>query len=358
MALNIPWNLFEEIVSGNSNGKIPQQLEKWRMESKLHKLIFDSVLEDKEFQRFLVEKPVNQTEQWEKLMKRLRPEPSGIHIKKPVLYWISGAAAVVLLIIGLFIGMWFQGRKAEPVPAGYSYVYSPHGQRTRMVLPDRSQVWLNSGTSIRYNTDFNRQMREVYIEGEAFFKVTPDPGKMFVVNTSDLKIRVHGTMFNIKAYPGEKVIETTLIEGKLSVFSKNSGNDAREVYLKPNERLTYTRINSKMEIASRSNNGNTKKPALVQPKLTLLRNIDTETEQSWKDGKLLFRDEPFEDLAVKLERWYDVKIHFMDDRIKSFRFTGKFDKETINEAMEALRISSQESYRYEIVFRDIYLRPK
>jgi hypothetical protein len=59
-----------------------------------------------------------------------------------------------------------------------------------------------------------------------------------------------------------------------------------------------------------------------------------------------------------MERWYDMKIHFKDDKIKNYKFTGVFDKETINEAFEALRLSSQQSFKYEIVFRDIYLESK
>jgi ferric-dicitrate binding protein FerR (iron transport regulator) len=356
MPLKIPWDLFEEVADENCSGEKLRQLDVWRMESKLHQLIYDSVVEDKEFQYFLLEKPIHPAQAWDKLKTRLAPDLSGKKNKTAINYWISAAAAVILLMVGLFAGIWFEGRRAVPVPAGYSYVYSPLGQRTRIILPDGSQVWLNSGTSIRYNTDFNLHHREVNMEGEAFFKVMPDKNKMFVVNTSDLKIRVHGTSFNIKAYPGEKMIETTLIEGNLSVQSGNFP-EGHEIYLKPNERLTYIRENSKMEVASGNAPEKRKSPLKVQPKLTLLRNIDTETEQSWKDGKLLFKDESFADLAVKLERWYDVKIHFMDEKIKSYRFTGKFDKETINEAMEALRISSQESYRYDIEFRDIYLRP-
>jgi ferric-dicitrate binding protein FerR (iron transport regulator) len=365
MALNIPWDLLRKLLSNSISEDDYQLLLIWRKKSKLNQFIYDEILDDKDFQQLLLtEKPIDQTEKWNELLSKIKPAQNKLIIKTRKLYWISGAAAVALLFIGLSAGIWLKGnKKASSDTSEFTYVFSPRGQRTQMVLPDKSRVWLNSETSIRYSANFNNEVREVYIEGEAYFKVAKNPKKPFIVKTSDLKIKVYGTSFNVKAYPSEKTIETTLIEGKLSVIPNGFKlKDNNEIYLKPKDRLTYTKLNSKVSLGAPAEpKKEESKPAEVHtqlPKVILAKNVDPKIEESWKDGTLLFKDELFSDLAIKLERWYDIRIHFNDERIKTYRFTGKFDKETINEAMEALRASSQESYCYQIVFRDVYLKSK
>jgi transmembrane sensor len=232
-------------------------------------------------------------------------------------------------------------------------------------LPDSSRVWLNSETSLRYPVAFNGKTREVTIEGEAFFKVKKNPDKPFFVNTSDIKVKVYGTSFNVKAYPTERYIETTLIEGKLSITPKQGKLDGnQEIFLKPKDKLTYRKegLNphgiSETDISKQSKLNTVQQAKNTAPQVILAQNINPDQENLWKDGKLLFNNEKFIDLAIKLERWYDVKIHFENEEIKNFRFTGYFDKETINQAMEALKISSQRSYSYKLIFRDIYLSSK
>lgn len=219
-------------------------------------------------------------------------------------------------------------------------------------------MWLNSETSLRYPANFDRESREVTIEGEAFFEVEKNPEKPFIVKTSELQVKVYGTSFNVKAYPKEKTIETTLIEGKLSIIPYEQKN-TKEIFLKPQEKITYKKISGAVAEApsvkpkTQTKGGQIEK---LEPKIQLVTNVDVKPESSWKAGKLYFKDETFGEMAIKLERWYDVKLHFEDEEIKEYRFTGVFDKETINQAMEALRLSSQESYHYRMKFRDIYIR--
>lgn len=365
MALNIPWDLFRKLLCNDISEADHKLLMVWRDKSRLNRYIYDEILDDTEIQQFLIaEKSIDHSGEWNKLLAKIKPAQSKVVIKTRTFYIASSVAATLLLLIGISAGIWFFGKKATKDVSEYTYVFSPRGQRTQMVLPDKSRVWLNSETSIRYTTDFNQEVREVYIEGEAYFQVTKNPEKPFVVKTSDLKIKVYGTSFNVKAYPEEKVIETTLIEGKLSVIpNETQSASSGEIYLKPKDRLTYTKANSELSLSSQKEPEREEehaRPVHVNPvpKVILAKNVDAKIEQSWKDGTLLFKDELFSDLAIRLERWYNIKIHFGDERIKTYRFTGKFDKETINEAMEALRASSQASYRYEIVFRDVYLRSK
>jgi ferric-dicitrate binding protein FerR (iron transport regulator) len=220
---------------------------------------------------------------------------------------------------------------------------------------------------LKYSSNFNKQSREVYLEGEGYFEVSKNPHKLFFVNAGEIKAKVYGTSFNIKAFPGENTIETTLIEGELSVIpTKLRGKSDKEILLKPNEKCIYTKVDTKgkpgsetIELSIASHNDSPDSvifPFKDIPNIILEKKPYLEPEKSWKDGKLVFKNETFGELEIRLERWYNVSIHFENEDIKNYLFTGSFDKETINQAMEALRLSSQESYQYRIEYRDIYLK--
>jgi ferric-dicitrate binding protein FerR (iron transport regulator) len=234
-----------------------------------------------------------------------------------------------------------------------------------VVLPDQTKVWLNSESSLRYPVSYNQKTREVQIKGEAFFEVHKNPLKPFLVYANEIKVKVYGTSFNIKAFPNEKEIETTLIEGKLSITTEGkNGKEGEEIFLKPNERCIYNRVlavevkNPTKVISSKEIVKEPTTTVQKEPTIILAKNINPDVEVNWKNGKLIFREETFGELAIELERWYDMKIHFTDDKIKNYKFTGVFDKETVNQAFEALRLSSQQSFKYEITFRDIFLDTK
>lgn len=361
--MHIPWNLLRKFAADQMTEGEHLELEQWRQTSELNQIIFDEILLDEEFKNQLNSKRWDDNSQhWDSILSKLKPAEPKLIFTRRKFYQISAIAASLLILIGLSIAWLYSSWQNRGFSENdFTYIYSPRGQRTQVILPDSTRVWLNSETSIRYPVSFNKKSREVTIEGEAFFKVTKNAQKPFYVKTSDLRVKVYGTSFNVKAYPNEKYIETTLIEGKLSVIP-NSKPEApeNEIFLKPKDKLKFPKPGMiDMDSVSAS-----VKKTLAQknqdkkdmPKMLLSRNINSDPENLWKDGKLIFMDEKFGDMAIKLERWYDVKIHFENEKIRDFRFTGKIDKETINQAMEALKISSQNSYRYEIVFRDIYLK--
>ena len=365
MRLNIPWNLFTKLFRSNLSELEALELEIWRNSSELNQNIYDEIIEDVNIKEvILTGKWEDNSKEWEKLISEITLPKRKISLSPKTLYLSASAAAIILLLIGICSGLFYERniQKNNQIPDGYTYIFSPRGQRTRVVLPDQTKVWLNSESSIRYPVSYNQKTREVQIKGEAFFEVHKNPLKPFLVYANEIKVKVYGTSFNIKAFPNEKNIETTLIEGKLSITPHDkNGKAGEEIFLKPNEKCIYNRIpeliskvsaklTSPKEVIKES------KPIVVkEPTIVLAKNINPEVEVNWKNGKLIFREETFGELAIKLERWYDMKIHFTDDKIKNYKFTGVFDKETINQAFEALRLSSQQSFKYEITFRDIYL---
>ncbi len=370
MALNIPWNLFNRLFNGEITESESGELRSWRDLSELNRNIYDEITEDENLKKIVLSRRWEDSAgEWEKLLTRLKPAERKITITFRKFYLIAGsAAAVFILLIAGSLFLYSSANKHKPeVAEGYTTIISPRGQRTKVILPDQTNVWLNSESTLRYPATYNQKDREVHLEGEGFFEVSRDKQKPFFVQTEELKIKVYGTSFNLKAFPGEKNIEATLIEGKMSVTPfDSSGVAGKEIFLKPKEKLIYQknaeglRITKDLLSVADTNKTNTSKilPAKkkTEVKIVLEKDVNTSKDMLWKEGKLIFNNETFGELSVRLERWYDVKIHFQDEEIKKYKFTGEFSKETADQAMEALKISSRHSYEYKMIFRDIYLR--
>ncbi len=186
----------------------------------------------------------------------------------------------------------------------------PYGSKTRIVLPDSSVVTLNSGSSLKYSASgFNSDNRSVSLSGEGFFSVNTDSTRPFYVTTPGIKVKVLGTTFNLKAYPDEFIEEATLIEGKVEIYASNDLNEeGKPVILNPNQNAIFSKSAEIVKPVDASIND---KPEIAPVKLrTIELQLTSEIEQTiaWKDNTLIFDNEPFSSLSVKLERWYDVKV--------------------------------------------------
>lgn len=369
MKTNIPWALFTKLFRGELTPREAEDLELWQNTSTLNQKIHEEILDDDKIKEVLLSnKWENNSLEWEELLTVIKPPVARISFPRQYMFRVASVAAIFLLLLGSSLGFLYERfqMKKELAPDGFTYIFSPRGQRTSIILPDETKVWLNSESSLKYAVGYNKKIREVYLKGEAFFEVKKNLAKPFFVYANEVKVKVYGTSFNIKAFPNEKYIETTLIEGKLSITpEKKEGSTSEEIFLKPKEKCIYTRESGSVTADTRQVVATTSGKTIGKTiqatedlKIVVTKDIDPEPEVLWKEGKLIFIDETFGELAVKMERWYDMKIHFKDEKIKNYKFTGVFYKETINQAMEALRLSSQQSYQYEIVFRDIYLKSK
>jgi len=176
-------------------------------------------------------------------------------------------------------------------------VTTQSGQTAQISLPDGTKVWLNSRTNIKYPTSFSAKNREVTISGEAFFNVTHDANSPFLVHTQNYSIKVLGTSFNVSAYKGDKLSETTLIEGKVTLLD-NKNRELKK--LEPGQLFLYNSINNSFNIS----------------------NVNTEYYTSWKEGYYSFEKEKLENIASKLERIYSVRINIADAKTKNLSFTG------------------------------------
>jgi len=221
-------------------------------------------------------------------------------------------AAALILILALPFSYYIGNRNAKP-DNSTTTISCAFGDKSSIVLPDSSRVWLNSGSKLTFNSDFKSGARNVTLEGEAFFMVLKDKKHPFRVKTADLDIEVLGTKFNVKAYPDENSVYTTLVEGSLEISSQY-----QNTRIKPDQKLIFSKENNKMAV---------------------LELKDTSVDTEWKDGRLVFRNESLGELAPKLRRWFDVDIAFADERAKQRRFTGVLERESILEVISYFDLS-------------------
>lgn len=231
-----------------------------------------------------------------------------------------------------------------------SQVFTYNGTRSKILLPDGSNVWLNAGSSLNYSKKFDSDLREVYLSGEAFFDVVKNSKRPFVIHTSKMDIKVLGTQFNVKAYELDKTFETSLINGSVEVFLKN--NSGKKYVLKPNQKLVL--LNELSEKRNSYTAKSTKELPYIQIKeLTYVKGTDTNIESSWTKNILAFEDEAFTEVAKKMERWYDVTIEFKNNRWEEQYLSGSFEKESLEQSMKALQFST--GFTFEIKDKNVII---
>lgn len=207
----------------------------------------------------------------------------------------------------------------------------PRGGEYQLTLADGTKVWLNSETRLQYPTRFTGSKREVILSGEAFFEVTKDPGKPFIVKVEHMDVKVFGTSFNVKAYPDEKGTETTLVEGKVQLTTDLPEYKTKEVFLAPGENVNMSATSSSF----------TKKK------------VDANIYTSWINGEFVFQNDNLEEVLTRLSRWYDFQFSFARPELKHFHFTGTLKRhEDISQIIDhieytsGLKISIKESTIY------------
>lgn len=268
--------------------------------------------------------------------------------------WRYFAFAFVLLLGGLFFFLQRNVVSTDPVFKPFNNVVSTrYGSKSKLILPDGSQVWLNAGTKLIYPNNFLQDSREVSLSGEAYFDVVHDEKRPFIIHTRKLDIRVLGTAFNVKSYPEDKTTETTLIRGAVAIFFKDRPEE--KIILKPNEKIIVANEpvgDSSARLSPAALHGGL--PLVTLSRLTVHAQDSLVVETAWVQNKLVFEDESFTAVAARMERWYAVRFHFQDERVKQLHFTGIFERESLPEALEALRLSAH--FRYRIDKEQVFIK--
>lgn len=267
-------------------------------------------------------------------------------------YWQWTAAAAIL--IACFSGLYeYSARRSAVLTLpGTSMlsVHVPFGKTRELVLPDGTKVKLNAGSTLSYPQSFSGNTRLVSLSGEGFFEVTKDHHKPFLVITEHLSIRVLGTVFNVKAYPNDKNIETTLLKGKVQVELKD--RPEKNIILLPNEKLVV------MKETSGDGDLVGNKEAKIEYQLRKLPNIKPEDikETAWLNNRLVFINENFEDVAKQLERKYNVQMIFDDQTLKTEQLSGVLEKESLDNALGIMKMTTP--FKFRIAGKTIHISHK
>lgn len=242
--------------------------------------------------------------------------------------WTSKAAAIIMIpvLAFLFYTISENSRLTNQiaiVSVDSLEVIAPVGSQTTVELPDASVVHLNAGSRIKYSQNFTGETRGLVLTGEGYFEVAHNPDKPFIVSTGGIDVRALGTVFNVNAYEENTYIATTLIEGKVLVEEIN-GDGNREIIkeLKPGHHVIYEK-----------NTGHVK---------TSVEQV--EKYISWKDGKLVFENEPIDQVAQRLNRTFNVEIK-VDNSVEEYKYTGTFIDESLLQVLELMSVATPISYK-------------
>jgi ferric-dicitrate binding protein FerR (iron transport regulator) len=254
---------------------------------------------------------------------------------------IAAAAMFVLVVAGkAFFAAANSERRNEAASVNRATVYrTAKGERKVIWLPDNTRINLNSGSELRLDARFGAENRAVYLSGEALFDVTHNDALPFVVHMDDYDIKVLGTLFNVRAYPGEKVSETALVRGKVQIVKKDGG----DLTLVPHQKVIFKSIPKKETRGFADSSAHLTMQKIVPVIISAKDGSIVET--LWAQNKLEIVNESFESMKQKLERWYNVEIVFADNKVRQYTFTATFEKEDIQQVLAALQYTYPFSFK-------------
>lgn len=226
--------------------------------------------------------------------------------------WLKIAATILIPLLITNAIIWFILEKPNS-QISWQELYVPKGEKQQVIFQDGTRVWLNSDTKLKYPVEFSDNQREVKLEGEAYFVVKKNSRKPFIVKVHNLSVKVTGTSFNVKAYRNEKLITTTLDEGKISLLTKQK-NESVEYTLLPGQEASYSKANSD---------------------ITVIKSM-VDQNSSWKEKRIIFKNTPLLEVMKTIERWYNVKCVIMDQRLSNYTYTITFRNEPLQNVLSGL----------------------
>lgn len=234
---------------------------------------------------------------------------------------VGVAASLIIGILGIGSFIFQYSDLRESFLPSMITVESNDNSRTRLVLPDGTEVCLNSGSSITYPSRYTDSERNVTLSGEAYFKVTHNKENPFIVNALNkkYKVKVLGTEFNMQAYRDDNVIQTTLIVGSVQVDIQ--GNNTKTVLL-PSQKAIYSVQNNELAVVT----------------------ANTDRETDWMYSRLVFKKTPMPEVLARLSRFYKVEFDVRNKIIDTYTFTGTFEDKPLYQVLDYMKISSQIDY--------------
>ena len=238
-------------------------------------------------------------------------------------YRIYAAAASVSVILMCSVVFYWVRRSDTVFVTGMVELVTKKWQRSLVTLQDGTKVWLNADSELKYPKTFSgEKFRDVYLEGEAYFDVAENKEHPFIVHTSDISVKVLGTAFNVRSYPMDNIVETTLVRGKVNIAS--TGKQAKQITLLPNQKVVFEKQSRKLLLENR---------------------VNTEKYVSWREGTMMFEDQSLREIVQALERWYNVTIKVEDANSLDCHFSAKINNKSLEEVLELFKASDNIDYK-------------
>ncbi len=278
----------------------------------------DNVIENNSMDEMLID-----------LHKRISTNGKEINSSKLInnkfLNFLFKAAAVLSIPLILYSGyLTVTGLKHYGDQVVIQTVRVPSGVQTDFILSDGSHIWLNSGSIFKYPDTFQGKLREVELIGEGYFDVARDPDHPFIVKAGMLNVEVKGTKFDVINYPDDAQIEVILESGIVSLFRGQYEEKNTVAVIKPGERATYNKIQNS----------------------ALINKVDAVKYTLWKDGILIFSDDPMSEVIRRLSRKYNVDIELQNPDINEYVYTATFIDESLIQILDLLKISAPLDYTF------------
>lgn len=324
---------IKNYLSGKSSATEQKELLDWiRKEDNLSE--FQSV--KKEWKNEIVNENITAEyyQDWKKIQNQLFDQMQSNMNKTQRTMKFFRYAAIFLLVVSLPSLIYLLRQSKTPDQLVYTTVAADFGQISKVVLPDSSEVWINSGSAIKYNNQFSTTNRDIELIGEAFLKVRKNINTPLIVTCADLKVKVLGTEFSVSAYPEESSIQVVLEKGKIELTSTTHTAFRQE--MNPGELATFHKNKKELTIS----------------------NVNTELFTSWKDGIINIYNLPLSELVIKLEKRYNQKF-LVDERIKNLPYTFTIKNENLSNILSLIeRITPVDAVQLENVIELRYNKTK
>ncbi|HWB91238.1 MAG TPA: FecR family protein [Puia sp.] len=265
---------------------------------------------------------------------------------------IRQTASIAAALIGAILLVAIYQHRSQNAAQGYNTVSTRAGSRSKLQLPDGTLVWLNADSRLTYKIDDQNPNREVTLTGEAYFDVARDKNHPFLIHTATIDIRVLGTCFNVQCYGNDKHTETSLFQGSVEITLKN--NPGKKIILQPSEKLIVQ--NNEVAVTNiKTKEADADEPLMTLGKVHYQVKDSSYIETLWTKNKLAFDDRSLEDIAHQIERWYGARVTITDDKLKTARFTAVFEDESLDQIMQALRMTGD--FHYSIHKKEVTITP-
>lgn len=311
----IPYVLLAKYFAKQCTPDEIRQIEYWCKEDPAHEALFRKLREQWDSAHRVSRACTipDKAKVWMKIKQEISQRAKRVPLySRAALMRVAGIAAIVTLVLGISVvylieqtGSWATN------PVYDTVVLAPPGQKSQLILPDGTSVWLNSGSRLSYNSHYNVSDRTVELEGEAFFDVKHDQENCFVVKAGRIDVKVHGTAFNVNAYDDEADVAVSLLRGSVSVLS--AADQHVLTYLQPDQSAIISKRDLKYNILP----------------------CDAETESSWHLNKLKLEGVPANEVWKKLERWYGVHIS-LQNKAPDNKYWITLKTESLTELLEVV----------------------